>query len=70
MEQTKFYKQNDNDKVWWVDNPEYIGVHLFSFDKRKVYNLFADYPHKLTEEERRIFDAENPYWAEFFKDKG
>lgn len=70
MEQSEFYKKNESDKVWWVDNPEYIGIHLFSFDKRKVYNLFADYPDKLTQEERRIFDAENPFWVDYFKDRG
>lgn len=69
MAQIEFYKKNDSDKVWWVDDPEHVGQLRFSFDRRKVYNLFADYPHKLSQEERRIFDAENPYWVEFFKDR-
>lgn len=64
--QYEFYKNEDSDKVWWVETQE-IGNHSFSFDKKKVYNLFRDYPHALSQEERAIFDAENPYWADFFK---
>ena len=70
MEQSsKLYKENPNDKIWWVDNQEEKGVWLFSFDKKKVFNLFADYPEKLTPEQKRIFDKENPYWADFFSDR-
>lgn len=29
--------------------------------------MFADYPEKLSVEERKIFDNENPYWARFFR---
>ena len=64
-----FYKNNDGDTIFWVDNVDNIGEFLFSFDKKKIYNLFADYPHNLTEEARRIFDKENPYWRDFFKDR-
>ncbi|WP_195547834.1 hypothetical protein [Holdemania sp. 1001095H_141210_F2] len=70
MEQSnKFYKNNPNDKIWWMDNPEQKGVWLFSFDKERVFNMFADYPDKLTKEEKEIFDKENPYWKDFFKDR-
>lgn len=63
----QFYKENENDKIWWVDNADQEkGLWLFSFDKKKVYNLFKDYPHNLTEEERATFDSENSYWADFF----
>lgn len=65
----KFYKNKKSDKISWVDNPEQIGVRLFSFDEKKVFNLFADYPHNLTAEQKQIFDEENPYWADFFKDR-
>lgn len=64
-----FYKKNEDDKVWWVDNVDEVGVHLFSFDKQTVFNLFADYPHKLTKEQKEIFDKENPFWQDFFKDR-
>lgn len=39
---------------------------FFSFDKKKTYNMFEDYPWKLTEEEKAIFDKENPHWVVFF----
>lgn len=64
-----FYKENENDKIWWVENLDSVGEFLFSFDKKKIYNLFEDYPHNLTKEEKKIFDKENPYWVNFFKDR-
>lgn len=64
-----FYKNSPSDKIWWVNNPETVGEWLFSFDKKKVFNMFADYPHNLTAEQKAIFDAENPYWKEFFSDR-
>lgn len=65
----KFYKENETDQIWWVDTSERDGEFLFSFDKKKVFNLFADYPHNLTPEQKEIFDKENPYWKDFFKDR-
>lgn len=65
--QYNFYKNNENDKIWWVDTFDQVGVWLFSFDKHKIYNMFADYPHNLTKKE--IFDKENPYWKNFFEDR-
>jgi hypothetical protein len=62
-----FYKNEETDLIWWVDNTEAVGEWLFSFDKKKIYNMFEDYPGKLTDDEIAIFDRENPYWAEFFK---
>lgn len=64
-----FFKNNHDDTIWWIDNTETIGEYLFSFDKQKIYNLFADYPHKLSKEQKDIFDKENPFWANFFKDR-
>ncbi|WP_300357023.1 hypothetical protein [Fusobacterium sp.] len=64
-----FYKENKDDTIWWVNDLDTKGEFLFSFDKKKIYNLFADYPYNLTKEEKEIFDKENPYWAEFFKDR-
>ena len=64
-----FYKNNKNDKIWWIEDLDSVGEYLFSFDKKKIFNLFKDYPHNLTKEEVEIFDKENPYWAEFFASK-
>ena len=65
----RFYKNRKKDKIWWVDNPDQIGVFEFSFDRVKVYNLFRDYPHAMTPDEVAIFNRENPLWAEFFADR-
>ena len=65
----ELYKENDSDIIFWVDNVENKGEFLFTFDKKKIYNLFADYPHNLSKEEREIFDRENPYWHDFFIDR-
>lgn len=68
--QNKWYKDNPKDKIWWLDNAdEKVGEWVFSFDKKTTYNMFADYPHNLTKEKKEIFDKENPYWADFFKDR-
>ncbi len=79
-----FYKRNAKDKIWWVehfiiidknkeitsDNVDIIiGELLISFDKKKIYNLWPDYPYNLTKEEKELFDKENPYWANFFKNR-
>jgi hypothetical protein len=68
-EQLVFYKENENDTIFWVDNPETVGVWLFTFDKKNIFNMFSDYPYKLTKQQKEIFDKENPYWADFFKDR-
>lgn len=63
-----FYKQNPNDRIWWLNNIGIIGEHIFSFDKEKLYNVFVDYPDNLTPEERRIFDEDtDSYWKDFFQ---
>ena len=64
-----FYKDEPNNKIWWLDNYDVIGEHIFSFDKKKTYNLFADFPDKLSKEEVEIFVKEEPYWANFFKSR-
>ena len=64
-----FYKDSEESKVWWIDKIGVIGEFLFSFDKKKIYNLFLDYPHNMTEEEVEIFDSENLFWRDFFSDR-
>lgn len=65
---SKWYKENKDDVIWWKE-PNAIGVWEFSFDKKKVFNMFRDYPQELTPEQKAIFDKENPYWANFFADR-
>ena len=62
------WRKAKGDKIWWAD-VEAIGVDIFTFDKKTIYYMWADYPHALTPEQKAIFDKENPYWAEFFKDR-
>lgn len=64
-----YYKNNPSDKTWWIEDMEHKGQFLFSFDKKKNFNLFSDYPHNLTPEQIKIFDEENPYWKDFFKER-
>lgn len=63
-----WYKNETTDVIWWKDT-DAKGEWIFSFDKEKEFNMFADYPHKLTPEQKKIFDKENPYWANFFEDR-
>lgn len=69
--QSKYIFTKDEDKpnniVWEVEEIGSIGKLLFSFDKKKIYNLWQDYPYNFTAEEKRIFDKEYPYWADFFR---
>lgn len=70
MPNNNWYKEEPGNKIWWLDNGgERIGEFVFSFDKKTRFNLFADYPHKLTKEQKEIFDKENPYWADFFAER-
>ena len=54
MSNDRFYKNNESDKIWWVYNPETVGEWLFSFDKKRIFNMFRDYPHELTPEQKNI----------------
>ena len=69
MVQLIFRKNKRSDKIWWVVTPDKDGGLDFTFDKVTILNLFQDYPHKLTLEQKEIFDKENPFWADFFKDR-
>ncbi len=60
-----FYKHKDTDKIWWA-NTFKKGLILFSFDKKKIYNLYKDYQNNLTKEQLEIFKKENPLLAEIF----
>lgn len=68
-ERKEFYKKNPGDKIWWVDYIDEKGIMAVSFDKETVLNIFEDYPQKFTPEQKALFDKENPYWKDFFKDR-
>lgn len=53
----------------WIRTPEQKGEILFTFDGKQIFNLFRDYPHKLTKAQKEQFDVANPYWADYFKDR-
>lgn len=55
--------------IKWIEKPEAVGEMLFTFDGERVFNLFRDYPHELTAEQKAKFDKENPFWADYFKDR-
>lgn len=63
-----FYKDKENkdNKIWWTSKIDTTGELNISFDRKKIYNLFKDYPYNMTEEEIEIFEKEEPYWANFF----
>ena len=65
----RWYKNHRAHRIWWLDNPESKGEWLFSFDKKQIFNLFADYPHNLSTEQREIFDGENLFWKDFLRDR-
>lgn len=62
-------KDHESDKIWWWDDPDVIGEWVFSFDRVTAFNMYQDYPHKLTREQKEIFDKENPFWADYFKSR-
>ena len=70
MQSDKWYKNDPTDKIWRIENAdEKVGEWIFTFDKETTFNMFADYPHKLNAGQKAIFDKENPFWADFFKDR-
>lgn len=58
-----FYKENENNVIWRIDNIDEIGQFLFSFDKKTILNFWEDYD-KLAQDEKAIFDKEFPTMAE------
>lgn len=61
-----FYKEKESARIWHTSGIGFIGGVHISFDGEKIYNLFEDYPYNMTEEEIRILQEEEPFWADFF----
>lgn len=62
----EFVKLKPTDKIYSVINTGIIGGYEFSFDKKTIYYLFRDY-HKLTKEQKEIYDKERPTLAALVK---
>ena len=63
---TEFEHKHPGDTIWWTEEVGRIGQFLFSFDKKKIYNFFRDYPEELTPEEKELFDKENAEFVSYF----
>ncbi len=65
----RYFHLKEGDKIWWLRIEDNVGTFVFSFDKKKQYVMFTDYPYKLSPEEKALFDSETPFWADFFKSR-
>ncbi|MCD8303050.1 MAG: hypothetical protein LUC44_08565 [Prevotellaceae bacterium] len=61
-----FYKREEGDIIWWTAPVGTIGVILFSFDKKTLFNIYPDVPDNLSDEQLRVFCRENKAWVEHF----
>lgn len=58
-----------NEDIWEVYTYA-KGSYYFTFDKKRVFNMWADYPYKLTKKQIKIFDkATNGFWHKFFRNR-
>ena len=64
----EFFQRKKGNLIWWIDcfddDKRIIGDFRFSFDRKKVFNFWRDYPEKLTDERIKIFQNENMTLAE------
>lgn len=51
-----FYKETKDAKIWHTAKNDKIGEINISFERKKIYNLFADYPNHMSKEEVEIFE--------------
>ena len=63
------FKESKKHKIWQVNEKDAIGSLLITFDKKKVYNLWTDFPLKFKQSEIEIIKEEMPYWYDFFNDR-
>ena len=63
------YQDEESAKLWWVATKQF-GPRYFTFDKKNVFNIWPDYPYKLSKKQLEIFDnATGYYWHNRFKDR-
>ena len=60
---------SNNQPVYFIYKPDRIGEMIFTFDGKRKYNLFRDYPKALTPTQKQIFDKTFPFWARYFSDR-
>ncbi|HCJ90592.1 MAG TPA: hypothetical protein DHV71_01700 [Acidaminococcaceae bacterium] len=61
----KWDKSAPESRVWWKETPGVTGELIFSFDKKKEYSFYRDFPEKLTPEELKIFREDEPVLGKF-----
>lgn len=64
-----FYKEKPSDKIWQVTDIDCRCGPMVSFDGDTILDLFSEYPWHFTQEQKELFDQENPYWADFFRSR-
>lgn len=64
----EFYKVDDENTMWSVRDG-HIGPVLVSFDKKKIYNLWCDFPNEFTKDQIAIFKKEMPFWYNMLKSR-
>ena len=63
MRLSDWYKKEKTDKIWWISAIDYVGLFMFSFDKKTIYYFFSNDWDELTWEQKEIFKKENPELA-------
>ena len=60
-----FYRKKHTDTIWWLKDT--ADGQFFTFDRVTLYELKADYPDHLSEEQKKIFDSENAFLAASYR---
>lgn len=63
-EKMTFRKNKEGDHVWIVKTG-YIGENAVSFDKKKIFYLYEDYPQNFNKEQLEILIKEVPFLIEY-----
>ena len=63
----EYYKKNETDTIWWIQDEDLLDACFISFDKKTNYNIL-EYPECLTKEQKAIFDKENPDYVRYYNE--